>query len=147
RRLRAVPADAALPPDCRQLFSFRRFAYERPDVVGRKLHAAKRPLDIYGAGSYCFYRVQSDAPLGPLLLWDAAHFLELGQSLPLIEDAAMESYLDREYFSSALTCVERSDTRVTYRKIARLPAETDDDLDSWTFGLPMGPVDASVLNA
>jgi hypothetical protein len=147
QQLRALPADLSLPPDCQQLFSFRRYDDCLPDITVKKLHAAKRPLDIYGSGSYCFYGVQSDSPLSPLLLWDAAHFLEPGQSLTLIEDAPIESYLDREYFKGVFTCTERSKTRITYRKTAKLPAETDDDLDSWTFGLPVGPEDATVLNA
>ncbi|NBF00814.1 hypothetical protein GV819_00770 [Pseudomonas sp. Fl5BN2] len=147
KHLRPIPADLNLPEHCKTLFSFRRFIQKRPDVTLKGLHAAKRPLDIYGSGSYCFYGVQSDSQLSPLLLWDAAHFLEVGETLTLIEDSALESYLDREYFNSALTCVERSANRVTYRKAAPLPAQTDDDLDSWTFGIPVGPEDATVLNA
>ncbi|QRY79691.1 hypothetical protein JVX91_00835 [Pseudomonas sp. PDNC002] len=145
--LRALPDTVTLPPNCQRLISFRRTADRRPDFTVSKLHAAKRPLDIYGDGSYCFYCVQSDSPLAPLLLWDAVHFLEKGSTLTLIEDAPMESYLDRDYFKDALTCIERSPTRVTYQKTASLPAESDDDLDSWTFGLPVGPEDATVLNA
>ncbi|KJJ97124.1 hypothetical protein UB43_25035 [Pseudomonas sp. 21] len=147
KQLRAIPADLDVTQDCEQLISFRAFKDRSPNVTVKKVHAAKRPLDIYGAGSYCFYGLQSDSPLAPLLLWDAAHFLEVGKTLTLVEDVPQESYLDRDYFTGALTCVERSPTRVTYRKVARLPAEADDDLDSWTFGLPVGPEDATVLNA
>ncbi|OOV89102.1 hypothetical protein [Pseudomonas sp. MF4836] len=147
KQLRAIPSDLSFPSNCQHVFSFRQFENGRPDVTVKKLHAAKRPLDIYGAGSYCFYGVQSDSPLNPLLLWDAVHFLEAGQSLTLIEDAPVESYLDRDYFKGALTCTERSATRVTYQKTAKLPAEADDDLDSWTFGIPVGPEDATILNA
>lgn len=147
KQLRAIPPDLALPQNCKGLFSFRQFKGRKPDVVIKKLHAAKRPLEIYGAGSYCFYGVQSDSSLSPLLLWDAAHFLEVGQTLTLIEDTPLESYLDRDYFKNALVCTERTTSRVTYQKIAALPAQGDDDLDSWTFGLPVGPEDATVLNA
>ncbi|QWA29953.1 hypothetical protein [Pseudomonas sp. RC3H12] len=147
KNLRPIPADLSLPEGCQTLFSFRRFKQAEPDVTLKGMHAAKRPLDIYGAGSYCFYGVQSDSQLSPLLLWDAAHFLEVGQSLTLIEDAPFNSYLDRDYFSAALTCVERGANRVTYRKTGLLPAQGDDDLDSWTFGIPVGPEDATVLNA
>ncbi len=147
KQLRDIPLDLNLPQACERLISFRQFKGRQADITISKLHAAKRPLDIYGAGSYCFYGVQSDSPLSPLLLWDAAHFLEVGQTLTLIEDTPQPSYLDRDYFQVALTCIERSATRVTYQKSARLPAEADDDLDSWTFGLPVGPEDATVLNA
>jgi hypothetical protein len=36
---------------------------------------------------------------------------------------------------------------VTYEKVEELAAEGSDDLDSWTFGIPVGPEDATVLNA
>ncbi len=145
--LRKLPADLNLPHECSNLVSFRRHASLKPDQVIKKLHAAIRPLDMYGDGSYCFYGVQSDSPLAPLLLWDAAHFLNVGEKLTVIEDAPLECYLDREYFSGALKAVTRSPTSVTYQKVSRLKAETDDDLDSWTFGIPVGPEDATVLNA
>lgn len=145
--LRKLPADLNLPHECSNLVSFRRHASLKPDQVIKKLHAAIRPLDMYGDGSYCFYGVQSDSPLAPLLLWDAAHFLNVGEKLTVIEDAPLECYLDREYFSGAFKAVTRSPTSVTYQKVSRLKAETDDDLDSWTFGIPVGPEDATVLNA
>lgn len=147
KQLRPIPADLSVTQGSQTLFSFRRFKQGVPDTTVKGLHAAKRPLDINGPGSYCFYGVQSDSQLSPLLLWDAAHFLAVGETLTVIEDSAVESYLDRAYFNTALVCEERSANRVVYRKAAVLPAQTDDDLDSWTFGIPVGPEDATVLNA
>jgi len=145
--LRALPPRLSLPHECASLISFRKHPSQKPDLVIKKLHAAQRPLQIYGNGSYCFYSVQSDSPLAPLLLWDAAHFLSVGEKITVIEDAPVECYLDREYFAGALKAVMRSPTSVTYEKVSTLPAESDDDLDSWTFGLPVGPEDATILNA
>lgn len=145
--LRFIPDDVATSHANQRIISFRRFRHIKPDLQVERLHAAKRPLDIFGAGSYCFYGLQSDSPLSPLLLWDAAHFLAVGEKLTLLEDAAVECYLDREYFTAGLKCVERSATSVVFEKVKKLPAETDDDLDSWTFGIPVGPEDATVLNA
>lgn len=146
-QLRKIPKDKFSLFDFDQFFSFRQIEGVKPHAVIKNLHAAKRPIDIYGHGSVCFYGIQSDSPLAPLILWDAAHFLEIGQSLTIVEDSAVENYLDREYFKSSLICTSRSPTSVTYQKFTKLPAETDDDLDSWTFGLPVGPEDATVLNA
>lgn len=146
-KLRAIPDELSLPHECSSLVSFRKYASRKPDIVIEKLHAAQRPLAIYGQGSYCFYGVQSDSPLAPLLLWDAAHFLRVGQTLTVIEDAPLECYLDREYFSGSLSAIARSPTSITYEKISTLAAQTDDDLDSWTFGIPVGPEDATILNA
>lgn len=146
-RLRALPAELSLPHECESLVSFRKHPSRVPDVTIKKLHAAQRPLSMLGDGSYCFYGVQSDSPLAPLLLWDAAHFLQVGEKITLIEDSPVESYLDREYFASALKIIARSALSVTYQKVATLLAEVDDDLEGWTFGIPVGPEDATILNA
>ncbi len=146
-RLRHLPAELRLPHPCSSFISFRACPVRKPDRVVRKLHAAQRPLDIYGEGAYCFYAVQSDSPLAPLLLWDGAHFLSVGEKISVIEETPLASYLDREYFANALKVVCRTPTSVTYEKVCRLPAESDDDLDAWTFGIPTGPGDATILNA
>lgn len=145
--LRPLPDDLEIQHPCTRLVSFRRLQGRKPDILVRKLHAAVRPLGIYSGDSVCFYAVQSDSPLAPLLLWDAAHFLEVGQRITLVEDAPQGFYLDREYFAQGLKAVFRSPTKAVYEKVAKLPAEADDDLDSWTFGIPVGPGDATVLNA
>lgn len=145
--LRSLPVGLLLPHDCSSFISFRAHPFRKPERVIRKLHAAQRPLRMYGAGSYCFYGVQSDSPLAPLLLWDGAHFLNVGEKITVIEDSPIECYLDRDYFAGSLKVIARSANSVTYTKVSRLTAESNDDLDSWTFGIPVGPGDATVLNA
>lgn len=147
RELVDLPANLDLPASTSNLITFRASTKLKAAEVIKNLHAAMRPMSMFGAGSYAFYGVQSDSPLAPLLLWDAAHFLLVGQRLTVIEDSPMASYLDREYFRSGLVAVERTPTKIVYEKVAKLPAEGDDDLDSWTFGIPVGPEDATVLNA
>jgi hypothetical protein len=147
KKLQTLPLELKLPHECSNFTSFRENLQVPETEVIKKLHAAVRPTSMFGTGSYCFYGVQSDSPLAPLLLWDAAHFLPVGQKLTVIEDTPLEFYLDREYFKSSLVAVSRTTTQVTYEKVSALGAETDDDLDSWTFGIPVGPEDATVLNA
>ncbi|PUA41894.1 hypothetical protein C5U62_29025 [Pseudomonas protegens] len=146
-KLIELPGELQLPHECSTLVTFRGGRKTKPSEEIRNLHAAVRPISMFGEGSYCFFGIQSDSPLAPLLLWDGAHFLDVGEKLTVIEDAAMPCYLDREYFKPALVAVSRTPTTVTYEKVAKLAAETDDDLDSWTFGIPVGPEDATVLNA
>lgn len=146
-KLRPLPEDLSFAQDCSDLISFRTKKSGSPDQVIKKVHAGMRPLGIYGDGSYCFYGIQSDSPLAPLFLWDAAHFLKVGEQITVIEDTKIACFLDREYFKPALECTTRIGNKVAYKKVAKLPAEADDDLDSWTFGLPVGPEDATVLNA
>lgn len=147
-KLKALPLEIQLPHECSNFTSFRKNPSTPETEVIKKLHAAVRPTSMFGCGSYCFYGVQSDSPLAPLLLWDAAHFLAVGQKLTVIEDTPSECYLDREYFKASLVPVSRTATMVTYEKVDKLSAEeAGDDLDSWTFGIPVGPEDATVLNA
>ncbi|KPW22254.1 Uncharacterized protein ALO90_04644 [Pseudomonas amygdali pv. aesculi] len=145
--LHKLPVGLLLPHECSGFVSFRAHPFRKPERVIKNLHAALRPLSMYDSGSYCFYGVQSDSPLAPLLLWDGAHFLNVGEKITVIEDTEFECYLDREYFAGSLKVIERSATSVTYKKVARLAAESDDDLDGWSFCLPVGPGDATVLNA
>lgn len=147
RELSELPVDFQLPHECSNLVTFRSSRKAKPDEVIKNLHAAVRPISMFGGGSYYFFGIQSDSPLAPLLLWDAAHFLPVGQYLTVTEDTPVACYLDREYFRTGLAAVSRTATEVTYEKVAKLPAEGDDDLDSWTFGIPVGPEDATVLNA
>ncbi|HHQ2716931.1 TPA: hypothetical protein ACSPMB_002814 [Pseudomonas aeruginosa] len=147
KHLRDLPATVAEMYPCDRLISFRLLPGHKPNTIVRKLHAADRPLGIYDGGSLCFYGVQSDSPLAPLLLWDAAHFLAVGQQITIVEDSPVGFYLDREYFQAGLKVVRQNGTVAVFEKVAKLPAETDDDLDSWTFGIPVGPEDATVLNA
>lgn len=146
-KLRELPENLPLPHECSSFVSFRKHPSRKPDLIIKKLHAAQRPREIYGNGSYCFYAVQSDSPLAPLLLWDAAHFLSIGEKITVIEDTSVDFYLDREYFTGSLKAIARSPKSVTYEKTSKLAAEVDDDLDSWTFGIPVGPEDATILNA
>lgn len=147
KSLRRIPSSLALSSEYSNLISFRETEHSAATDVIKRVSAAMRPLDIYGDGSFCFYGLQSDTPLAHLFLWDGAHFLAVGQRITVIEDSMFESFLDREYFKQGLEVVERSKTSITYQKVAKLPAEVDDDLDAWTFGIPVGPEDATVLNA
>jgi hypothetical protein len=145
--LRTLPADIESTHPCTQLISFRKLDGVSPDRTIKKVHAAIRPMRIYSGESICFYGVQSDSPLAPLLLWDAAHFMEVGQKITIVEDSPMGFYLDRDYFSTGLKLLTSTQNKAVFEKVAKLPAETDDDLDNWTFGIPVGPEDATVLNA
>lgn len=145
--LRPLPANIPLSHDCSNVVSFRPSPFRAADTIVKNLHAARRPLHIHTGGSCCFYGVQNDSPLAPLLLWDAAHFLDVGEKITIIEDVPVKCYLDRDYFTTSFKAIARSSTAVTYEKVSALPAESDDDLDSWTFGIPVGPEDATVLNA
>jgi hypothetical protein len=109
------------------------------------MHACMRLTDLPDS-DLVFYGVESDSPLAPLLFWDAAHSLSLGRSITVMGDVVEASYLERDYFRGSFV-VEQKDVQGTVlRKIAALPAEQDTGLERWTFGIPVGPDDATLLN-
>jgi hypothetical protein len=110
----------------------------------KKMTAVVRFLD-YSSEDMLFYGIQTDSPLAPLILWDAAHALPVGKTITIIEDVQAFNYLDREYFSGCFT-VQKMNNATVYTKVKQLIAEQDNGLDDWTFGIPVGPEDATLLN-
>ncbi|MGI0646882.1 hypothetical protein ACRCPS_17855 [Pseudomonas aeruginosa] len=145
--LKSLPSSVSELPAGARVISFRSLKGCKPGAVIKNLHGAMRPTGIYSGGPLHFYGLQGDSPLAPLLLWDAAHFAPVGERITLVEDTPIEPYLGREYFSAGLKLVSKDGSTSVFEKFAPLPAELDDDMDSWTFGIPVGPEDATVLNA
>lgn len=90
--------------------------------------------------------LESDSPLAPLLIWDIAHAAPLGGRIEIIEDKAGACPLQRSYFAPAFAVVAQGPGRWLLEKTAPLPAERDAGLDDWTFGIPVGPGDPTMLN-
>lgn len=145
------PIDPALPDLARArgatLVSFRAPDHGAPppvtvDALSRPFFAAPPPGDVLCHG------LEQDSPLAPLLLWDLAHALRPGAALlvdaPRADGGA--DYLRRPYFAAHLTREADADGRMVLRKSGSLPAEADPGLDAWTFGIPVGPEEAALLN-
>ena len=118
--------------------------WQRTTVL-RNMHACKR-LDMLPDTDLVFYSVESDSPLAPLLFWDAVHFMSVGRSITLSGDYVKESYLLRSYFQGSLIVEKQDADGLVLRKVAPLPAEKDAGKNAWTFGIPVGPEDATLLN-
>lgn len=128
------------------IVTFRPMKDGKPDRTLTQLNATSRFLD-FNSQSILFYGIEGDSPLAPLILWDAAHALPVGGRIGLAGDFVETPFLAREYFAKALTCeqVDKDGIR-WFSKTDKLPAEHDAGLDAWTFGIPVGPEDATLLN-
>lgn len=124
--------------------TFRPLIKRKPDILIKNMTAVVRFLN-YSQENMLFYGVQTDSPLAPLILWDAAHALPVGKSITIIEDARFDNYLDKEYFANCFA-IESINNATIYTKIKPLIAEQNSGLDDWTFGIPVGPEDATLLN-
>jgi hypothetical protein len=69
----------------------------------------------------------------------------VGGSIRFIDDPVDTFQLERKYFIDAFRCIERKADSAHFVKEAALPAEAG-SLDEWTFGIPVGPEDATLLN-
>ncbi|MCX8018003.1 MAG: hypothetical protein N2690_08925, partial [Rhodocyclaceae bacterium] len=131
------------------MITFRRWRRQRADRRLKRLDATRRFLDLVSdaAAGYILYGVQADSPLMPLIVWDLAHALALGQRIGFAGDAQIETFLDRAYFAGSFACEGQDERGVRwYSKTAPLPAQQDEGLDAWSFGIPVGPEDATIVN-
>lgn len=140
-----------MPPEIERLghnstlISFRATCTVRPDEVRKDIHACVR-FNNLPKDDLIFYKLENDSPLAPLILWDAAHFLSVGHSITLIGDCSAESYLERSYYRGNLIVEKKDANGIVLRKIGPLPAEQDAGLARWSFCIPVGPEDATLLN-
>jgi hypothetical protein len=126
--------------------TFRELKNAKPDRTIKQLNATSRFLD-FNTQSIVFYGIEGDSPLAPLILWDAAHALPVGGRIGMAGDFVETPFLARSYFAQALIgqAVDKDGIR-WFTKAAPLPAQEDAGLDAWTFGIPVGPEDATLLN-
>jgi len=145
RALPPVPSDLVVRARTDTLVTFRPLEKGRPDQIRSRLHACVRLIDLPPT-DLILHGIEGDSPLGPLLVWDAAHFLPVGRTLSITGEVTGSSYLERSYFRTGLAIERRDGAGIVFRKFAPLPAEQDAGLDRWTFGIPVGPEDATLLN-
>lgn len=88
--------------------------------------------------------LEEDTDLALTILSDVLHALPSDAVIEFLGMSGDDPVIEREHFA---TCFERQadiDGRRSYRKIAPCPAEEDDG--GWSFCLPVGPGDATILN-
>ncbi|MFC5430235.1 hypothetical protein ACFPTO_15705 [Paraburkholderia denitrificans] len=116
----------------------------RPETI-KRVNASER-FSWLKSQDVVMYGVESDTLLAPLILWDVAHAIELGATITMLGDASPFKYLQRDYFATSFEAVGTADGGVAFRKHSPLLAEHDSGLEAWTFGIPVGPEDATLLN-
>lgn len=127
------------------LVSIRKPVDGHADNVIRKVSAITRIVPPVGTMAVTFHSLEADSALAPVIFWDVVHALAVGATITVIEAAPGLRYLDRDYFRNGLELEWKTPVLQRYRKLAPLDAEAG-DLDEWTFGIPTGPEDATLLN-
>ena len=96
-------------------------------------------------GSIAIINVQTKSTLANIFYWELAHKCTVGNSIYIYEDSNDTCILDKSYYDNCFEKIVHTNF-TQYRKCNTLPAEIDEGLDEWTFGIPVGPEDATFLN-
>lgn len=128
------------------LVSFRTNKLCKPDKVISEVNACSRFINKF-EGNVVFWAIESDSPIAPVILWDVAHTLSVGNTITMLGDNINQHYYEREYYNGCFEVKNINKRDMVFRKIKELPAEQCKGLDDWTFGIPTGPGDATMLNA
>lgn len=126
------------------VITFRKPETDAATKVVRNVSAITR-LGHLAQNSVTLHGIEADTPMAPLIVWDIAHALPVGGRLLFTGNMTQEHILDLDYYRLAFHRTDYAGT-TEYLKIAGLDAEKS-SLDEWTFGIPVGPDDATLLNA
>lgn len=89
---------------------------------------------------------RSMSPFYANIIWDLAHHLQVGKKIFVIEMNEYDCVLDSDYYSNAFKLIEKNSNFRVYEKTESLAIEKNLGLSSWTFGIPVGPEEPTVLN-
>jgi len=127
-----------------QLICLRNFIDLKPNKIINKFDATSR-FDQMLTGKVGLYRASEDCSFFELLLWDIAHSLDIGAELYILFDQMSADFLKKDYYQSAFE-IRREGSVFVFKKVAPLSVELEKGLGAWTFGIPTGPGDATILN-
>ncbi|MDQ1214268.1 hypothetical protein [Pantoea anthophila] len=99
-----------------------------------------------GDGDVILYNIKSTSPFFAHIFWDVAHTLTVGSKLYVYEDVMEQCIYDKDYYRQALQLIKDDKNVKVYQKTEELLCESAKGLDSWTFGIPVGPEDPTFLN-
>lgn len=108
------------------------------DATTRFINEVESDIAIVG--------MRSNSPFYANIIWDLAHQLHVGNKLYVIENSPCDCILDTDYYRDAFQLIERSNSYRVYEKVAKLRIEKNRGLSSWTFGIPVGPEEPTIIN-
>jgi len=108
------------------------------DATTRFINEVESDIAIVG--------MRSNSPFYANIIWDLAHQLHVGNKLYVIENNPCDSILDTDYYRDAFQLIEHSNAYRVYEKVAKLRIEKNRGLSSWTFGIPVGPEEPTIIN-
>lgn len=90
--------------------------------------------------------LRSNSPFYANIIWDLVHQLHVGKRIYIVESGIYDSIIETNYYNNAFKLIEHSNTYRVYEKVSELIIEKNRGLSSWTFGIPVGPEEPTILN-
>lgn len=128
------------------IFSFDLLCGDKYQMKSVDALSLREKIESQKFSNVAIVNVKSRSPLYPILYWYVLHNCHVGYFVYLYEDSSSSTPLDLDYFKSCFRLIEDEGGWKKYEKIEKLIVEKDKGLDEWTFGIPVGPGDASMLN-
>lgn len=97
-------------------------------------------------GDVVLYNIKSTSPFFAQIFWDVAHSLEVGSKIYVFEDVIEKCIFEEDYYKQTMQLVHDDGQLKIYQKNEELLCESEKGLDSWTFGIPVGPEEPTFLN-
>lgn len=145
KNLPALSPNATRLAESATVITFRDSPHVKPSIVHEKVNGCSRFLN-FPNGDLVFCGIENDSPLASLILWDAAHQLQNGARMTILDNSGRHSYLERDYFQIGLKVEHKDDHQIVFCKTAPLPAQLDSGLERWSFCIPTGSGDPIGLN-
>lgn len=118
-------------------------SYDKKEV--RYINATSRVF-VEDDGDVILYNIKSTSPFFAQIFWDVAHSLVVGSKLYIVEDVIEDCIFEKDYYAQALELLHDNGQLKIYQKKEALLCESGKGLDSWTFGIPVGPEEPTFLN-
>lgn len=118
-------------------------AYAKKEV--RHINATSR-FFVEDGGDVILYNIKSTSPFFAHIFWDVSHSLNVGSKIYVVEDVIEGCIFEQDYYGQALELLHVEGRLKVYHKKHELLCEAQAGLDSWTFGIPVGPEEPTFLN-
>ena len=90
--------------------------------------------------------LESHSQLYPIIYWYLLHQLGTGNTVQVVEQNSRSLQIEKKYFKDSFELISTDGISRVYKKTRPLLVEESKGLDDWSFCIPTGPGDATLLN-
>jgi len=136
----------SIPVDVETVYTFDLLTGHKDQMLEVDAKQLREYTNRHINGNLAIVNTKSRTPLYPILYWYALHNCDVGNYIYIYEESESDIPLELDYFKTSFSLIENNKGWRKYQKVSRLIVEASVGLDEWTFGIPVGPGDSSMLN-